>query len=118
MSVYLVLLVLFFRRAGADHAATMNALGLGLAPLAVGRRFRRSGWGRLARATSRRRLLGDLSRAFAARGRSRRPARGLRHDPVRRRRGGGLGTALARLRGLFPPAISGFIVLIVGLELG
>ena len=29
MSVYLVLIVIVFRDAGANHAATLNALGLG-----------------------------------------------------------------------------------------
>ena len=36
MSVYLVLIVIVFRRAGAAPATTMSALGLGLAALAVG----------------------------------------------------------------------------------
>jgi xanthine permease XanP len=35
VSVYLVLLVLLFRRAGADHAATMNAVALGMVALAA-----------------------------------------------------------------------------------
>jgi hypothetical protein len=34
MSVYLVLVVIVFRHAGAGHAATLNALSLGMVALA------------------------------------------------------------------------------------
>src|ERR1700751_767723 len=35
MSVYLVLIVIVFRSAGASHAATLNALSLGMIALAI-----------------------------------------------------------------------------------
>jgi xanthine/uracil permease len=54
MSVYLVLIVIVFRHAGASYAATLNALSFGMIALAASTVLKASGKVRLARDTSRR----------------------------------------------------------------
>jgi hypothetical protein len=53
MSVYLVLIVIVFRRADASHAATLNALSLGMVALAISAVLQAVWRGRSARAISR-----------------------------------------------------------------
>src|SRR5499427_4820765 len=119
LSVNLVLIVIVFRRAGAGDAATLSALSLGMIALAISTVFqsiRRGpiGSGYLAPPVFSAIYIGP---AVLAAGTGGLPAvfgmtmfAGLVEI--------GLAPLLRRLRALFPPAISGFIVTIVGLQLG
>src|SRR6516165_3762673 len=119
LSVNLVLIVILFRRAGAGDAATLSALSLGMIALAIAAvlqsmRKGPGGSGYLAPPVFSAIYIGA---AVLAAGTGGLPAvfgmtifAGLVEI--------GLAPLLRRLRGLFPPAISGFIVAIVGLQLG
>jgi NCS2 family nucleobase:cation symporter-2 len=119
MSVYLVLIVIVFRSAQASHTATLSALSLGMIALEISAALQAIwkgpvGSGYLAPPGN----FGDLhwSAVFAA------DTGGLPAVFAMTLFAGlveiGLAPLLPRLRGLFPPAISGFIVAIVGLQLG
>ena len=119
MSVYLVLIVIVFRRAGAAPATTMSALGLGLAALAVGTalqamRLGPVGSGYLAAPVFSAIYLGPSLLAAHAGGLPAVFGMTLFAAPVEV----ALAPLLGRLRSLFPPVVSGFIVMIVGIELG
>jgi len=119
MSVYLVLIVIVFRRADASHEATLNALSLGMVALAISAVLQAVwkgpvGSGYLAPPVFSAIYIGP---AVLAAGTGGLPAvfamtifAGLVEIA--------LAPLLRRLRTLFPPAISGFIVAIVGLQLG
>ena len=119
MSVYLVLIVIVFRHAGAGHAATISALSLGMIALAASTVLQAIwrgpiGSGYLAPPVFSAIYIGPAVLAASTGGL---PAvfamtvfSGLTEI--------GLAPLLRRLRGLFPPAISGFIVAIVGIQLG
>jgi xanthine permease XanP len=119
MSVYLVLIVIVFRHAGASHAATLSALSCGMIALAASTVLQSIwkgpvGSGYLAPPVFSAIYIGP---AVLAAGTGGLPAvfgmtifAGLVEI--------GLAPLLRRLRALFPPAISGFIVTIVGLQLG
>src|SRR6516162_4134088 len=119
LSVNLVLIVIVFRRAGAGDAATITALSLGMIALAISavlQSMRKGpvGSGYLAPPVFSAIYIGP---AVLAAGTGGLPAvfgmtifAGLVEI--------GLAPLLRRLRTLFPPAISGFIVTIVGLQLG
>lgn len=119
MSVYLVLIVIVFRRAGASHAATLNALSLGMIALAISTVLQAIwkgplGSGYLAPPVFSAIYIGPA--VFAA------ETGGLPAVFAMTVFAGlveiGLAPLLHRLRALFPPAISGFIVAIVGIQLG
>ena len=119
MSVYLVLIVIVFRRAGAAPATTMSALGLGLAALAVGTalqamRLGPIGSGYLAAPVFSAIYVGPSLLAAQAGGLPAVFGMTLFAAAVEV----ALAPLLGRLRGLFPPIVSGFIVMIVGIELG
>jgi hypothetical protein len=119
LSVNLVLIVIVFRRAGAGDAATLSALSLGMIALAISTvlqsiRRRPVGSGYLAPPVFSAIYIGP---AVLAAGTGGLPAvfgmtmfAGLVEI--------GLAPLLRKLRALFPPAISGLIVVIVGLQLG
>ena len=119
MSVNLVLIVIVFRRGGASDAATVDALSFGMIALAIStvlQSIRKGpvGSGYLARPVFSAIFIGP---AVLAAGTGGLPAvfgmtmfAGLVEI--------GLAPLLGKLRALFPPAISGFIVAIVGLQLG
>ena len=119
LSVNLVLIVIVFRRAGAGDAATLSALSLGMIALAIStvlQSMRKGpvGSGYLAPPVFSAIYIGP---AVLAAGTGGLPAvfgmtmfAGLVEIS--------LAPLLRRLRALFPPAISGFIVVIVGLQLG
>jgi xanthine permease XanP len=119
MSVYLVLIVIVFRHAGASHAATLNALSLGMIALAISTVLQAIwkgpiGSGYLAPPVFSAIYIGPAVLAADTAGL---PAvfsmtvfAGLAEIS--------LAPLLGRLRALFPPAISGFIVVIVGIQLG
>jgi NCS2 family nucleobase:cation symporter-2 len=119
MSVYLVLIVIVFRHAGASHEATLSALCFGMIALATSTALQSIwkgpvGSGYLAPPVFSAIYIGP---AVLAAGTGGLPAvfgmtmfAGLVEI--------GLAPLLRRLRALFPPAISGFIVTIVGLQLG
>jgi len=119
MSVYLVLIVIVFRHAGASHEATLSALCFGMIALAASTALQSIwkgpvGSGYLAPPVFSAIYIGP---AVLAAGTGGLPAvfgmtmfAGLVEI--------GLAPLLRRLRALFPPAISGFIVTIVGLQLG
>jgi NCS2 family nucleobase:cation symporter-2 len=119
MSVYLVLIVIVFRSAEASHAATLKSLSLGMIALAISAALQaiwrgpvRSGY--LAPPVFSAIYIGPA--VFAA------ETGGLPAVFAMTIFAGAVEVALApllrRLRGLFPPAISGFIVVIVGIQLG
>ncbi|MBV8118872.1 MAG: hypothetical protein JO081_02900, partial [Alphaproteobacteria bacterium] len=119
MSVYLVLIVIVFRSANASHAATLNALSLGMVALAISAVLQAIwhgpvGSGYLAPPVFSAIYIGPA--VFAA------DTGGLPAVFAMTIFAGAVEIALApllrRLRTLFPPAISGFIVAIVGLQLG
>ncbi len=119
MSVYLVLIVIVFRRAGAAPATTMSALGLGLAALAVGTalqamRLGPIGSGYLAAPVFSAIYVGPSLLAAQAGGLPAVFGMTLFAAAVEV----ALAPLLGRLRSLFPPIVSGFIVMIVGIELG
>ena len=119
MSVYLVLIVIVFRRAGASDATTLNALSFGMIALAASTALQSIwkgpvGSGYLAPPVFSAIYIGP---AVLAAGIGGLPAvfgmtmfAGLVEI--------GFAPLLRRLRGLFPPVISGLIVAIVGLQLG
>jgi xanthine permease XanP len=119
MSVYLVLIVIVFRHADASYAATLNALSFGMIALAASTVLQSIwkgpvGSGYLAPPVFSAIYIGPAVLAAATGGL---PAvfgmtifAGLVEIS--------LAPLLRRLRTLFPPAISGFIVAIVGLQLG
>ena len=119
LSVNLILIVIVFRRAGAGDAATLSALSLGMIALAIStvlQSIRKGpiGSGYLAPPVFSAIYIGPTVLAAGAGGL---PAvfgmtmfAGLVEI--------GLSRLLSKLRALFPPAISGFIVVIVGLQLG
>jgi NCS2 family nucleobase:cation symporter-2 len=119
MSVYLVLIVIVFRHAGADQATIANALSLGMIGLAVATVLQALwrgpvGSGYLAAPVFSAMYLGPCLLAAKVGGL---PAvfgmtvfAGLVEAA--------LALSVTRLRSLFPPAVSGFIVLVVGIELG
>jgi xanthine permease XanP len=119
LSVNLVLIVIVFRRAGAADAATLDALSLGMMALAISTVLQclpkgPIGSGYLAPPIFSAIYIGP---AVLAAGTGGLPAvfgmtmfAGLVEIS--------LAPLLRRLRALFPPAISGFIVVIVGLQLG
>jgi xanthine permease XanP len=118
-SVYLVLVVIVFRHAGAGHAATVSAVSLGMVALAVTtalQALRRGpvGSGYLAPPVFSAIYLGPSLLAADAGGLPAVFGMTLLAALVEV----GLAPLLTRLRGLFPPAVSGLIVLIVGVELG
>jgi NCS2 family nucleobase:cation symporter-2 len=118
LSVYLVLIVIVFRHAGASHAATLNALSFGMIALAISTALQSIwkgpvGSGYLAPPVFSAIYIGPAVLAADIGGL---PAvfgmtmfAGLVEI--------GLAPLLPRLRALFPTAISGFIVAIVGLQL-
>jgi NCS2 family nucleobase:cation symporter-2 len=119
MSVYLVLIVIVFRSADASHAATLSALSLGMIALAISTMLQAMwrgpvGSGYLAPPVFSAIYIGPA--VFAA------EAGGLPVVFAMTIFAGAVEIALApllrRLRTLFPPAISGFIVAIVGIQLG
>ncbi len=119
MSIYLVIVVIVFRHAGASHAATTSAVSLGMIAMAVvsilqAMRIGPVGSGMLAPPIFSAIYLGPSVLAAETGGL---PAvfgltifAGAVEVLIAR--------YLQRLRVLFPPAISGFIVTIVGIELG
>ena len=119
MSVYLVLIVIVFRHADASAGVTLNALSFGLIALAISTALQSIwkgpvGSGYLAPPVFSAIYIGP---AVLAAGTGGLPAvfgmtmfAGLVEI--------GLAPLLRKLRALFPPAISGFIVTIVGLQLG
>src|SRR6516165_8199810 len=119
MSIYLVLIVIVFRHAGASDTAILNALSCGMITLATSTVLQSIwkgpvGSGYLAPPVFSAIYIGP---AVLAAGTGGLPAvfgmtifAGLVEI--------GLAPLLRRLRALFPPAISGFIVVIVGLQLG
>jgi len=119
MSVYLVLIVIVFRHADVSPGVTLNALSFGLIALAISTALQSIwkgpvGSGYLAPPVFSAIYIGP---AVLAAGTGGLPAvfgmtmfAGLVEI--------GLAPLLRRLRALFPPAISGFIVTIVGLQLG
>ena len=119
MSVYLVLIVIVFRSADASRAATLNALSLGMIALAISAALQAIwrgpvGSGYLAPPVFSAIYIGPA--VFAA------GTGGLPAVFAMTIFAGAVEIALApllrRLRSLFPPAISGFIVAIVGIQLG
>ena len=119
MSVYLVLIVIVFRRADASHAATLNALSLGMIALAISTVLQTVwrgpvGSGYLAPPVFSAIYIGPAVLAADTGGLPAVFAMTIFAGLVEI----SLAPLLHRLRGLFPPAISGFIVAIVGLQLG
>jgi xanthine permease XanP len=119
MSVYLVLIVIVFRHAGASHAATVSALSLGMVALAASTVLQAIwrgpiGAGYLAPPVFSAIYIGPAVLAASTSGLPAVFAMTVFSGFVEV----GLAPLLRRLRGLFPPAISGFIVAIVGIQLG
>jgi NCS2 family nucleobase:cation symporter-2 len=119
MSIYLVLIVIVFGHAGAGAAATLNALSLGMVALAVStllQAIRRGpvGSGYLAPPVFSAIYIGPSVFAAGVGGLPAVFAMTVFAGLVEI----GLGPLLRRLRVLFPPALSGFIVAIVGIQLG
>lgn len=119
MSVFLVLLLIVFRHAGASPATTMSALGMGLAALAAGvalqaLRLGPIGSGYLAAPVFSAIYLGPSLLAVGSGGLPAVFGMTLFAALVEV----ALAPLLSRLRHLFPPLLSGIIVLIVGLQLG
>src|SRR6516162_1481060 len=119
MSVYLVLIVIVFRDAGASHAATLSALSLGMVALAISAVLQAIwrgpvGSGYLAPPVFSAIYIGPAVLAANTRGLPAVFAMTIFAGLVEI----ALAPLLRRLRGLFPPAISGLIVAIVGLQLG
>ena len=119
MSVYLVLIVIVFRSADASHAATLNALSLGMVALAISTVLQAIwrgpvGSGYLAPPVFSAIYIGPAVLAANTRGLPAVFAMTIFAGLVEI----ALAPLLRRLRGLFPPAISGLIVAIVGLQLG
>jgi xanthine permease XanP len=119
MSVYLVLIVIVFRHAGASHAATLNALSLGMVALAISTVLRAVwrgpvGSGYLAPPVFSAIYIGPAVLAADTGGLPPVFAMTIFAGAVEIV----LAPMLRRLRTLFPAAISGFIVAIVGLQLG
>jgi xanthine/uracil permease len=119
MSVYLVLIVIVFRHAGASHEATLNALSLGLVALAVSTMLQATargpiGSGYLAPPVFSAIYIGPAVLAADTAGLPAVFAMTMFAGLVEI----GLAPLLHRLRVLFPPAITGFIVAIVGIQLG
>lgn len=119
MSIYLVMVVIVFRAAGASHAVTTSAVSLGMIAMALvsmlqAMRIGPIGSGLLAPSIFSAIYLGPSVLAAKSGGL---PAvfgltifAGVVEVLIAHN--------LRRLRILFPPAISGFIVVIVGIELG
>jgi NCS2 family nucleobase:cation symporter-2 len=119
MSVYLVLIVIVFRDAGASHAATLSALSLGMVALAISAVLQAIwrgpvGSGYLAPPVFSAIYIGPAGLAADTGGLPAVFAMTIFAGAVEI----ALAPLLRRLRALFPPAISGFIVAIVGLQLG
>ena len=119
MSVYLVLIVIVFRHAGADHATIANALSLGMIGLALAtvlQALRRGpvGSGYLAAPVFSAMYLGPALLAAKAGGLPAVVGMTVFAGLVE----AALALAVTRLRSLFPPVVSGFIVLVVGIEFG
>jgi NCS2 family nucleobase:cation symporter-2 len=119
MSVYLVLVVIVFRHAGAGDAAMLNALSLGMVALAVSTMLQAVwkgpvGSGYLAPPVFSAIYIGPAVLAADIGGLPAVFAMTMFAGAVEI----ALAPLLRRLRTLFPPAISGFIVAIVGLQLG
>ncbi len=119
MSVYLVLIVIVFRHAKASDAATLNALGLGMIALAISTVLQALwkgpvGSGYLAPPVFSAIYIGPAVLAADTGGLPAVFAMTIFAGLVEI----GLAPLLHRLRALFPPAISGFIVAIVGIQLG
>ena len=119
MSVYLVLIVIVFRSADASHAATLNALSLGMVALAISTVLQAIwrgpvGSGYLAPPVFSAIYIGPAVLAANTGGLPAVFAMTIFAGLVEI----ALAPLLRRLRGLFPPAISGLIVAIVGLQLG
>jgi xanthine permease XanP len=119
MSVYLVLIVIVFRSADASHAATLSALSLGMIALAISTILQAIwrgpvGSGYLAPPVFSAIYIGPA--VFAA------ETGGLPAVFAMTIFAGAVEISLApllpRLRTFFPPTISGFIVAIVGIQLG
>ena len=119
MSVYLVLIVILFQHAGASHAATLSALSLGMVALAISTVLQAIwhgpvGSGYLAPPVFSAIYIGPAVLAADTGGLPAVFAMTIFAGAVEI----ALAPLLHRLRTLFPPAISGFIVAIVGLQLG
>ncbi|MFL5268506.1 MAG: uracil-xanthine permease family protein [Stellaceae bacterium] len=119
MSVYPVLIVIVFRHAGASHAETVSALSLGMVALAASTVLQAIwrgpiGSGYLAPPVFSAIYIGPAVLAATTSGLPAVFAMTVFSGFVEV----GLAPLLRRLRGLFPPAISGFIVAIVGIQLG
>jgi len=119
MSVYLVLIVIVFRSAQASHAATLNALSLGMVALAISTVLQAIwkgpvGSGYLAPPVFSAIYIGPAVLAADTGGLPAVFAMTMFAGAVEIV----LAPLLRRLRTLFPPAISGFIVAIVGIQLG
>ncbi len=119
MSVYLVLIVIVFRHAKASDAATLHALGLGMIALAISTVLQAMskgpvGSGYLAPPVYSAIYIGPAVLAADTAGLPAVFAMTVFAGLVEI----GLAPLLHRLRALFPPAISGFIVAIVGIQLG
>jgi NCS2 family nucleobase:cation symporter-2 len=119
MSVYLVLIVIVFRSASASHAATLSALSLGMVALAISTVLQAIwhgpvGSGYLAPPVFSAIYIGPAVLAADIGGLPAVFAMTIFAGVVEI----ALAPLLRRLRTLFPAAISGFIVAIVGLQLG
>jgi NCS2 family nucleobase:cation symporter-2 len=119
MSVYLVLIVIVFRSADASHAATLTALSLGVIALAISTVLQALwhgpvGSGYLAPPVFSAIYIGPAVLAAGIGGLPAVFAMTIFAGAVEV----ALAPLLRRLRGLFPPTISGFIVAIVGIQLG
>jgi xanthine permease XanP len=119
LSVNLVLIVFVFRHTGAGDAATLSALSLGMIALAISRvlqSIRRGpiGSGFLAPPVFSAINIGPAVLAACTGGLPAVFGMTMFAGLVEM----GLAPLLRKLRALFPPAISGFIVVIVGLQLG
>jgi NCS2 family nucleobase:cation symporter-2 len=119
MSVYLVLIVIVFRHAGADAATIANALSLGMIGLAIATALQALwrgpvGSGYLAAPVFSAIYLGPCLLAAKIGGLSAVMGMTVFAGLLE----GALALAVTRLRSLFPPVVSGFIVLVVGIELG
>src|SRR6516164_5523156 len=119
MSVYLVLIVIVFRHAEASHEPTLGALSLGMVALAISTVLQAHwrgpvGSGYLAPPVFSAIYIGPAVLAPNTGGLPAVFAMTIFAGAVEIV----LAPLLRRLRTLFPPAISGFIVVIVGLQLG
>jgi len=119
MSVYLVLIVIVFRSANASQDATLSALSLGMVALAISTVLQAIwhgpvGSGYLAPPVFSAIYIGPAVLAADTGGLPAVFAMTIFAGAVEI----ALAPLLRRLRTLFPPAISGFVVAIVGLQLG